>query len=259
MDPAAGGVHGAKYSGVTLEYVPLLQVQRDLYAIPRGGERFRSYLRTMIDPDTRDLRIPLVNMNPMGKEHVPALIDELLGLNADGAAGQAVEQAAAVQREVAGSFRVALVVVDDVGGGWTNRFTNDYANRFATRPLFSRGWLTATVWTGDPASVARVCQEVATVVHRAAYLLRHGDAGSLREMLSQEGYAMARAGCREPALEPEELAYTRQVLGPLLERRDRPTAMACLYGDGSARSLGYPPQGLSDFAGLALALHQARS
>ena len=142
-----------------LEYVPLLQVQRDLYTIPRGGTRFRAYLRTMIDPHTRDLRLPLVNMNPMGKDHVPQLIDELLSLDADGVARQAMEQAAAAQRAVAGSFRVALVVVDDVGGGWTNRYTNDYANRFATRPLRSRGWLTATAWTGDSPSRARVREE----------------------------------------------------------------------------------------------------
>ena len=32
-----------------LEYVPLLEVQRELYRMPRGFERFREYLRTMID------------------------------------------------------------------------------------------------------------------------------------------------------------------------------------------------------------------
>jgi len=30
-----------------LEYVPLLQVQRDLYKMPRGFERFREYIKTM--------------------------------------------------------------------------------------------------------------------------------------------------------------------------------------------------------------------
>ena len=242
-----------------LEYVPLLQLQRDLYTIPRGGTRFRAYLRTMIDPHTRDLRLPLVNMNPMGKDHVPRLIDELLSLDADAVARNAVERAATEHRTVAGSFRVALVAVDDSGGGWTNRYTNDYTNRFGTWPLLSRGWLTATAWTADLPSRARVREEAATVVHRAAYLLAHGEALSLGEMLAQEGYAMARAGCRQPALEADEMAYTRESLQPLLLRRDRPTVMACLYGDGAAQSLGYPPQGLGDYAGLALALHQARA
>ena len=34
--------------------------------------------------------------------------------------------------------------------------------------------------------------------------------------------------------------------------------MMCLFGDETAHSLGYPPQGLSPRAGFALALHEAR-
>src|SRR5437879_1765320 len=49
-----------------LTYVPLLRVQRDLYRIPRGRDRFRAYLRTMIDWDIEDMRLPLGAMNPMG-------------------------------------------------------------------------------------------------------------------------------------------------------------------------------------------------
>ena len=40
-----------------LDYVPLLQIQRDLYGIPRGMERFRTYLRTMINDDGTDLEL----------------------------------------------------------------------------------------------------------------------------------------------------------------------------------------------------------
>ena len=60
-----------------LDYVPLLKIQRDLYELPRGFERFREYLRTMTDPESGDLKFPLVAMNPMGKDHVTALLDAL--------------------------------------------------------------------------------------------------------------------------------------------------------------------------------------
>ena len=46
-------------------------------------ERFREYIKTMTDPETGDLALPLVAMNPMGKDHVPALIDEYLALGAE--------------------------------------------------------------------------------------------------------------------------------------------------------------------------------
>jgi uncharacterized protein YjaZ len=77
-------------------------------------------------------------------------------------------------------------------------------------------------------------------------------------MLAQEGYATSRAGCTVPSLDDEDLAYTRQVIEPHLGARDRATIIACLFGDAAARALGYPPQGLSDRAGFALALHDAR-
>jgi hypothetical protein len=35
--------------------------------------------------------------------------------------------------------------------------------------------------------------------------------------------------------------------------------IACLFGDAAAKALGYPPQGLSDRAGFALALSEART
>ncbi len=74
----------------------------------------------------------------------------------------------------------------------------------------------------------------------------------------QEGYAMAAAGCKQPTLDGEDIAYTREVISAYLEMKDQPTVMACLYGDEAARSLGYKGLGLSERAGLALALYDAQ-
>ena len=107
-------------------------------------------------------------------------------------------------------------------------------------------------------SAELVREQTLVSVHRAAHILRHGYAGTLGDMLNQEGQAMAAAGCREPSLEPDDLDYTRRVVGPLRDARDRQTVIACLFGDGTARRLGYRPHGLSARAGLALALADAR-
>ena len=39
------------------------------------------------------------------------------------------------------------------------------------------------------------------VIFRAAYVLEHGAALNLAEMLAQEGHVMAMAGCSEPSLD----------------------------------------------------------
>jgi hypothetical protein len=58
-----------------IELVPLLQLQRDLYTIPRSQERFRTYLETIINTDGSDLEVPpLAFMNPMGKDHIARIL-----------------------------------------------------------------------------------------------------------------------------------------------------------------------------------------
>ena len=79
---------------MNIEFVTLLQVQRDLYSIPRGPERFSAYLKAMVNSDGTDVRLaPLVAMNPMGKDHVPTLLDTLLAMEAEAIAARATAEA----------------------------------------------------------------------------------------------------------------------------------------------------------------------
>jgi hypothetical protein len=72
-----------------------------------------------------------------------------------------------------------------------------------------------------------------------------------------DGQVMKMAGCDIPTLDPDDLEYTREVVAPFLDADDMRTAIECLFGDGAARALGFTPRGLSPWAGLALALHDA--
>lgn len=243
-----------------LSFLPLLQIQRDLYAVPRGMERFREYIKTMTDPDTGDLALPLVAMNPMGKDHIPALIDEYIALGAEKIAADALDD---VRRATASAvadrdYQVALVVSDDLKGGWTNRWASEFGYRVEGGAILKRGFITGILWTSEPASATRVRDEVLTCIYRAEYLQTHPAPKTLRGMLAQEGYATARAGCTTPSLDAEDLAYTRTVIEPHLDAHDRATVMACLFGDTAANALGYPPQGLTERAGLALALSERK-
>ena len=92
-----------------------------------------------------------------------------------------------------------------------------------------------------------------------AYVQRDGPARTLRDVLAQEGQVLAIAGCAGPVLDEEDIAYTREVLAPHLDADDMRTAIECLFGDAAARTLGFTPRGLSPWAGLALALHDARA
>lgn len=241
-----------------LEFVPLLGLQRDLYRIPRGFERFREYLRVMIDPSGNDLALPIVAMNPMGKDHVPEFLDALLALDADTMAGRAIDEMAPEVADEPGSYRCTLVLADDRGGGWTNRYAGEHGLRFGSAALTKRGWIVGHLWTADLPSVEAACEEIRCAVHRVVYVERHGVARTLRQKLDQEGAVMASAGCTRPTLEPDDLDYTREVIAPFLDSTLDRTAIECLFGDAAGKTLGFTPRGLSPWAGLAVALHDAR-
>jgi hypothetical protein len=263
---------------MNLDYVPLVRVMRDLHSIPRGQppdfngkKRFRQYLRTIFDYDRKVCNLPLLlAMNPMGKDHVTALLDAYLAMDADGIGARATAEASARLADVPGDFKVGLVVCDDLLGGGTNRYDCEFAYRFG--PDYSRigdgppklprwlkeVWLQATLWSSEAATERAVREAVLTAAYRAAYQHRHGPARTLRAMIAQEGQVMARAGCSGPTLNAEDIAYTREVLVPYLDAEDMRTCIECLFGDAAARTLGFTPCGLSPWAGLALALHDAR-
>lgn len=245
-----------------IELVPLLAQQRDLYQIARGPARFSAYLRLMLNENHDDVRFPpLVALNPMAKDHVATRIDELLGLDAEEVAIRAADQASLQHTELVKSFSIGLVVADDLGGGWTNRYASEFfliSGQRRTSP-FRQAWLTGVLWSSEPASVRGVWETVQMSVHRTAYIHRHGKPVALKDFMNQEGDAMLRAGCVEPTLDDDDLEYTRHLLAPHLDDSNARMIMESLYGDQAGQTLGFTACGLSHRAGLALALHDARA
>ncbi len=179
-----------------VELVPLLRVQRDLLDIPRGMARFEAYLRAMLNEARDDVRFPPLGvMNPMAREHVATLLDDYLALDADAEAARAIESAVARIDGLDVAFKVALVVVDDLRGGWTNRYAIEFAHPVGTKEMIERGWFSGLLWSSEAASPARAREAVLTTIYRLEHLLRHGPPRTLRDRLAHEGYALAKAGC----------------------------------------------------------------
>jgi hypothetical protein len=240
-----------------LELVPLLRIERELYETPRGFERFRKYLEVM-QGGTNDVDLlPLVALNPMGKEHVAAVLDALLALDAEAVAAQAISDAGRRLAYVAGTLKVGLVVSDDAAGGWTQRELTDARHRFEIDAALRRGWATALLWSSETPSREAVRREVLATIYRSCYVPRHGEPRTLGQMLRQEGLTAVFAEAPPPDLSPDELAAIRAVIDPRRAETAYPVVIACLYGDAAARTVGYPPLGLPPHAGFDLALHEA--
>ncbi|HLF01031.1 MAG TPA: hypothetical protein VI547_03590 [Anaerolineales bacterium] len=239
-----------------LELIPALQTQRELYALPRGFERFWKYIETMTG-GTDDLVLPITGMNPMGHEHNAQMLDSLIAFGAEEVARATIAEAAGRLAKAEGSLRVCLVVVDDARGQWTNRYFVEMS-RLQSWAEVRRGFATVSVWTSGTWDAEAVRRETLVVVYRNDYLLRFGVPKTLRQIMKQEGLALAFAGTAGPTLDADDLAYSREVIAPYLEATVFPTIFSCLYGDEIAKVSGYTPLGLSARAGYAVALEEAR-
>ena len=135
-----------------LEFVPLLQLQRDIYDMPRDFARFKSYL-DLLTGGTDDMVLPLSAMNPMGKAHVPAQIDRLMALDAEEVAKQATHDAQQrllhAEEKSEETLKVALVISDDAHGAWTNRYLTETSHYFKNKGEERRNWATVLLWTGE--------------------------------------------------------------------------------------------------------------
>ncbi len=243
------------------EYVPLLHHLEALYRMPRGMERFRAYLSTVLNAQGDDVDlIPLVSANPMAKEHALEYVQQLMAIDAETLAEAATLEAAKELSPLSEHLRVSLVVLDDSKGGWTHRYTTlkglwglsvrelEHTRRY--------GWVSVPCWTSEAPSPEGIRLQTRLYLYRAAWAYREPIPRTLREILTYEGQALAFAGAAQ-WLDVEELAYTRAVLEPYLDSTHYPTLLVALEGDVAAESLGYQPLGLSPKAGLALALAEA--
>lgn len=231
---------------------PTLQVQCDLHAVPRGFERFRAYIAALVG-DGDDLELPLVSMNPMGKEHIALLLDTLLAFDAEQVAQAEIQAIAPTFAALPGRLALALVATDDVLGGWTNRYFSETSLRFDLGQLLKRNWAVVPIWSSEQWTPERIRAETRAAVYRSAYARRHGNARTLGERLRQEGLTMRFAGIAPPALDADDLAYSCEVLAHYADSSDYPTIIACLYGDEAAREVGYRALGLSPRAGYTVA------
>ena len=167
-----------------LDYVPLLRIQRELHDIPRGMGRFRAYLRTIFNDNGTDVALPpLVLINPMGKDHVAALLDALLAMDADEIAARAVAEASARLSDEPGEYKVALVVAADLMGGGTNRYDCEFTLRFGpadpryrtgARALFGgkmprwtkHAWFSGVLWSSEAPTEQAVREAILTAAGR---------------------------------------------------------------------------------------------
>ncbi len=250
-----------------VKYVPLLQQQKQIQVMPRHRLRFDVYLNGMLSQDRQECLVPpMVFANPMAKDHVLAVLDRLLEQNCENMIKDQIELSVKssikqfpnkTHRFPKQILQFSAVVIDDLKGGWTNRYATEYQLRIVL-PRNNSTWLTIPIWSSDLPDVQLVISTAKMTWYRSFYQLVHGVPKTIPELLNQEGYALLQSRCEVPVLSTEELEYTHDLIKKKYHQLDLNSFVEVLFGDLAAASLGFTQNGFSPQAGLALALHQTK-
>lgn len=239
---------------IQIELVPFLEELHALYEQPRGFERFSMYL-DMIRSSTGEMALPIAIVNPMAKAAVRGYVARSIDLQAERIVAEAALEAA---HDLAGDdrLRVVVLVVDDAGGGWTNRAFAEFAHRYERHHEVARGWVTVALWTSEQIELPELRASTRESLFRTLDERHNGSVRSLREILLREGRAMEFAG-RTPRYDDRTIASIGERLEAHMDSCAAPVVMAALYGDEIAAALGYSPLGVPERGGYELALVRA--
>ncbi|HWO73617.1 MAG TPA: hypothetical protein VNN21_08665 [Dehalococcoidia bacterium] len=253
-----------------IEVIRTLDIQRELYTRPRDMSRFGWYLRQLTgDEDAggdRDVVLPIISVNPMGKSHCLAAVEALIRLDAEAVLAEAARETEARLRSVDGEAKVALNLLDDVGGGWTDRHFSEALLRFGSersdRASRKRRFVVVPCWSSETYTRVVIHAETLAAIFRFVWREKAGAPRTLKGQLRAESLALAFAGATAPStlaplLTPAELERAKEVIAAHEDAGDFPTQFACWFGDEAAAAAGYPQLGLPHRAGFAVALSLA--
>jgi hypothetical protein len=229
---------------MSFEVRPVLEAMLALYQKPRDRARFDAYLHLLNGGTKADLAVPVMHFNPMAKDALVARLRELLEIDAEKIAAEALQQLNAETEAPPDEprFQVVLNLADDLHGGWTNRYTTDFANTFDLGALLKRGFCTPILWASEAYTPALIRQRTQAQAWRTRYCAQHARPHTVAEYLAQEHF-VARHVPEEVSVAPEARCALRARYVTVQHATDVATLLTFFYGDVAAEQLGHPVWG----------------
>ncbi len=233
---------------MTFEQVYILEEMYKLYQQPASFDRFKAYLRLLGGTSDNDMQAAIGWYNPMAKPHILDKLSELMGLNAEQTASDALKAVPRlnVREDGLPAFKVFLNLADDLHGGWTNRFTTDYDSKFRLNALMTRNFCTPVFWTSELYSTALISARTQEYALRMLYWRNHPKPQTLREHIDQEVFVGLCAPA-DTTLCPDDVDMDAAHLFFEAHQHsaDYNLIFAFLYGDEAAESLGFKTYGIT--------------
>jgi hypothetical protein len=222
---------------VHFKLLPVLDIMIDFYKKPPNPTRFQDYLN-LLSPNRKDVILPISAYNPMAKDHVLLQLEVLKTLNTEGVMQTVISK---VNAQIGGGefgFQVALVLADDLKGGWTNRILTDYKSKFEDGfNQEKRPFCTPFFWSSEDFDIEKIETRVEAYLWRTVFQVENGFNKTLLHHIQQEAFVKKKMNITE--INYEEGDLVQELFDTHKLSTSEPFILAFLYGDEAVEHLGH--------------------
>lgn len=240
------------------ELLKVLDKILGLYQLPRNKERFDKYLYLLQGTDKDEMILPIAGFNPMGKELALYKIQALIEFDAEELVKKSLEQ---INSELSGSsdrtIQVAINLIDDVEGSWSNYAVTDYKSKFEFDGLIKRNFCTPIFWTSETVSEEIIAQRTKEYVHRTIYWIKKGKPETLYDCFEQEVYVNIACGKQLSYWEMCDIEMLKKHFIQNVNSVDYNLNLNFFYGDKETEDLNFPVYGIPKNGGFEYAKYVA--
>lgn len=240
------------------ELLKVLEKILDLYKLPRNKERFDTYLFLLRGTNKDEMILPIAAFNPLGKELALNKVEQLLELDAETLVEKHLQQ---INTKLVDSgeqvFNVAINLIDDVEGSWSNYAVTDYKNKFEFDGLIKRNFCTPIFWTSEIINEEKIIQRTKEFVYRTIYWIDKGKPQTLFDLFELEVYV--NLSCENQYVKSEscDIELIESYYNKHSNSTDYNLNLNFFYGDEETKDLNFPAFGIPKNGGFDFAKYIA--
>jgi hypothetical protein len=229
------------------QLLPVIDVMVELYQSPINADRFTNYMKILQGNSPGNISMPITYYNPMGKEHVLKKLLELKKLRVE----EVMQETLITINKMLASYdekkiQVSPALADDLGGGWTNRYTTDYDSKFNVNDMFKRNFCTPLFWVSENYSVEMIKERTADYCYRTFYRSITPQPLTLDDHVKQEAFVADHNTFKREEGPLTNYSTVHTLFKGHKDSTSYPTIFNFLYGDSASKELGHSAYGVRE-------------
>jgi len=239
--------------------IKVLPKIRDLYKLPRTKKRFDTYLQLLQGESKSDMILPIAGYNPMGKELATEKIEQLIHLKAEALVEKELQTInKIIPTKDKRIIQVAINLIDDVEGAWSNQYATDYKSKFELATLVKRNFCTPCFWTSETLTESIISKRVREYLYRTLFCIEKGPPKTLAACLEQEIYVQTNSNEDGVSMGENDFSEIEKLYELFSESTDYAIKFNFFYGDKVSKQLAYPLYGVKEMEGFKYAKFRSK-